>query len=62
MGDTKGGPLDVPRDLSREWLREPANPNGWPNSDVLKPWMNGIAVTLRAADKWIADFGWTMVR
>ena len=60
MGDTKGGPFDVPGDLAREWLREPANPNGRPNSEVLKPWMNGMAVTRRSADKWIVDFGWTM--
>ena len=60
MGDTKGGPFDVPGDLAREWLREPANPNGRPNSDVLKPWMNGMAVTRRPADKWIVDFGWEM--
>ena len=45
MGDTKGGPFDVPGDLAREWLREPANPNGRRNSDVLRPWMNGMAVT-----------------
>ena len=62
MGDTKGGPFDVPGDLAREWLQEPANPNGQPNSDVLRPWMNGMAVTRRPADKWIVDFGWTMVR
>ena len=62
MGDTKGGPFDVPGDLAREWLREPTNPNGRPNSDVLTPWMNGMSVTRRPADKWIVDFGWTMVR
>ena len=33
MGDTKDGPFDVPGDLAREWLREPANPNGRPNSE-----------------------------
>ncbi len=60
MGDTKGGPFDIPGDLARSWLREPSNPNGRPNSDVLKPWMNGMAVTRRSADKWIIDFGWTM--
>ena len=60
MGDTKGGPFDVPGDLAREWLREPANPNGRPNSDVLKPWMNGMAATRRSPDKWIVDFGWEM--
>ena len=62
MGDTKGGAFDVSGDTAREWLREPANPNGRPNSDVLKPWMNGMDVTRRLADKWIVDFGWTMAR
>ena len=60
MGDTKGGPFDVPGDLAREWLRGPANPNGQLNSDVLAPWMNGMAITRCPADKWIVDFGWTM--
>ena len=60
MGDTKGGPFDVAGDLAREWLQAPANPNGRPNSDVLAPWMNGIAVTRRPVDKWIVDFGLEM--
>ena len=60
MGDTKGGPFDISGDLAREWLLEPENPNGRPNSDVLKPWMNGMAITRRPADKWIIDFGFTM--
>ena len=62
MGDTKGGSFDVPGEQAQEWLREPANPNGRPNSDVLGPWMNGMDVTRRPADKWIVDFGWSMVR
>ena len=57
MGDTKGGPFDVPGDLAREWLRLPANPNGRPNADVLKPWVNGMDLTRRPAGKWIVDFG-----
>jgi type II restriction/modification system DNA methylase subunit YeeA len=61
MGDIKGGPFDIPGDLAREWLQEPANPNGRPNSDVLKPWANGMAITRRPTDKWIIDFGLTMV-
>ena len=60
MGDTKGGPFDVPGDLAREWLRLPANPNGRPNADVLKPWVNGMGLTRRPADKWIVDFRWSM--
>ena len=37
MGDTKGGPFDVPGDLAREWLRLPVNSNGQPNAEVLEP-------------------------
>ena len=61
MGDTKSGPFDVPGDLAREWLQLPANPNGRPNSDVLKPWINGMDLTRRPAGKWIVDFGWSML-
>ena len=60
MGDTKGGPFDIPGDLARKWLRLPANPNGRSNSEVLKPWVNGMDVTRRPAGKWIVDFGWSM--
>ncbi len=60
MGDTKGGAFDVPGELARQWLKAPLNPNGRPNSDVLKPWRNAMDVTRRSADKWIIDFGWTM--
>ena len=60
MGDTKGGAFDVPGELARAWLKEPLNPNGLPNSDVLKPWVNGLDLTRRPRDMWIVDFGWTM--
>ena len=60
MGDIKGGPFDVAGDLAREWLRLPENPNGRPNADVLKPWLNGMDVTRRPAGKWIIDFGFAM--
>jgi len=60
MGDTKGGAFDVPGELARTWLRAPLNANGRPNSDVLRPWVNGLDVTRRPRDMWIIDFGWTM--
>ncbi len=60
QGDIKRGPFDIPGGLAREWLRLPVNPNGRPNSDVLKPWVNGMDLTRRPADKWIIDFGDTM--
>ena len=60
MGDIKNGPFDIPGDLAREWLRRPANPNGRPNSDVLRPWVNGMDLTRRSSGKWIVDFGPSM--
>jgi type II restriction/modification system DNA methylase subunit YeeA len=60
MGDTKGGAFDVPGALARDWLALPLNPNGRPNADVLRPWVNGMDITRRPADKWIIDFGWEM--
>jgi type II restriction/modification system DNA methylase subunit YeeA len=55
MGDTKGGSFDVPGDLARQWLMLPLNPNGKSNAEVLRPWVNGMDITRRPADKWIID-------
>ena len=60
MGDTKGGAFDIQGELARKWLLLPLNPNGKPNRDVLKPWVNGMDISRRSADKWIIDFGWEM--
>ncbi|MGR0185420.1 class I SAM-dependent DNA methyltransferase [Azospirillum aestuarii] len=60
MGDTKGGAFDVPGQLARTWLTAPINPNGRSNTDILRPWVNGMDVTRRSAGKWIIDFGWEM--
>lgn len=60
MGDTKGGAFDIDGQTARSWLAQPLNPNGRPNSDVLKPWVNGMDIVRRPSDKWIIDFGWTM--
>jgi hypothetical protein len=56
MGDTKGGAFDIDDATAQSWLLAP-NPTGKPNSDVLVPWANGLAVTRRMAPMWIADFG-----
>ena len=56
-GIPKNGPFDIPGELAWQWLQLPANPNGQPNSDVLKPWINGMDITRRSAGKWIVDFG-----
>ena len=59
-GGYKRGSFDIPGALAREWLCLPTNPNGRPNADVLKPWINGMDVTRRPADKWVIDFGHEM--
>jgi len=57
MGDTKGGPFDVSEAVAEEMLKEPLNPNGRPNSDVVRPWLNGSDVAGRSRRMWIIDFG-----
>ena len=59
MGDTKGGPFDIPGGLARAMLRL-TNPDGRSNGDVVRPWANGLDVTRRPRDMWIIDFGTTM--
>ena len=60
LGVNKNGPFDIPGNLAREWLRLPANPNGRPNSEVLKPRVTGMDLSRRSADNWIVDFGSSM--
>ena len=60
LGVNKNGAFDIPGDLAREWLRLPANPNGRPNADVLKPRIVGRDIVQRSSDQWIIDFGSAM--
>ena len=55
IGTQKGGAFDVSGELARQWLTQP-NPNGRPNSDVIRPWANGMDITRRTSDCWIVDF------
>jgi len=56
LGIQKTGPFDLPGEVGRTWLGQP-NPNGRPNSDIVKPWFNGLDITRRQRDMWIVDFG-----
>ena len=56
IGTQKNGPFDISSDLARQWLLLP-NPHGRPNSDVLRPWANGMDLTRRYSGTWIIDFG-----
>lgn len=57
IGSTKKGKFEADQATARAWLAEPLNPNGRHNSDVVKPWINGLDVTRRPRDLWIVDFG-----
>lgn len=57
QGPVKVGPFEVEGWVAREWLSAPTNPGGKPNSDVLRPWINGKDITSRPSDTWIIDFG-----
>lgn len=59
QGSQKIGAFDIEGELARQWLSLP-NPNGRPNSDVLKPSWNGLDVARRPRDGWIIDFGTVM--
>ena len=60
LGVNKNGAFDIPGDVARDWLRHPANPNGRPNADVLKPRFVGMDLVRRSSDQWIVDFGSSM--
>jgi len=57
MGDTKGGAFDLSGEVARAMLAAKGNPNGRPNSDVVRPWVNGLDVTRRPRGMYIVDFG-----
>ena len=57
IGTQKSGPFDIGYETAREWLTRPSNPNGRPNSDVIRPWVNGRDITSRPQGHWIIDFG-----
>ena len=56
QGTKKGAAFDISRELAESWMFSP-NPHGRSNTDVLKPWMNGMDITRRPSDTWIIDFG-----
>jgi hypothetical protein len=55
MGVTKQGPFDIELRSAFSWLRSP-NPHGQPNSDVLRPYLNGMDITRRPRDAFLIDF------
>lgn len=56
LGVMKGGPFDITEDEARKMLSRPLNPNGRPNSDVVKQRLGGQDITGRNRHGWIIDF------
>ena len=56
-GGQKHGPFEIDGVTAREWLRTSGNPNGLPNADVLRRFVNATDIVRRMADSWVVDFG-----
>jgi hypothetical protein len=59
IGTQKGGPFDLTATEASLLLAAP-NPDGRPNADVVRPWMNGLDLTRRPRNLWIIDYGTDM--
>ncbi len=57
IGVQKSGPFDVSAEVAQTWLASPVNPNGRPNSDVVRPFTNALDIVRRPRERWIVDFG-----
>jgi len=55
MGSSKKAPFDIPESVAIQMIGQP-NPTGLPNSDVVRPWVNGQDITRRWSEFWIIDF------
>ncbi len=56
-GTKKDAPFDIDNATAQAMLASKGNPNGRPNRDVVKPWMNGSDIVRRPRNMWIIDFG-----
>lgn len=56
FGICLAGPFKVDTPTALQWLKESGNPNGRPNSDVVRPIYNGSDITRRWAGNWVVDF------
>ncbi len=56
LGIMKGGPFDLTDAQARVMLSAPLNPNGRPNSDVVKQRLIGRDVVQRSQGRWLIDF------
>jgi type II restriction/modification system DNA methylase subunit YeeA len=57
VGVILNGEFEVEGKLAREILASPINVNGRPNSEILRPSLNGDDFNGERPDKWVVDFG-----
>jgi len=57
VGVILNGPFDISSTLARNLLKRPLNVNARPNSDVIRPTLNGDDFNGIRPDKWVIDFG-----
>ncbi len=55
QGPVKVGSFEIDEVMARQMLATP-NPDGRPNADVVRPWVNGQDLTARLRNMWIIDF------
>ena len=55
-GPVKVGPFEIDGDVARAWIALP-NASGHANSDVLRPWVNGMDLVRKPRGMYIVDFG-----
>lgn len=56
IGIQKNGQFDVDYEVAKHWMLRPINPNGQPNTKVIRPIMSGRDITDRNRMRWIVDF------
>ena len=56
IGDMKKGKFEIDAETAAEMLNAAGNPNGRPNSDVVRSWVNALDITRRPRNMWIVDF------
>ena len=59
MGITQIGPFDITLETADAMLSQ-SNPNGKPNSEVIKRWVIGRDINQRSRNRWVIDFGLNM--
>jgi len=56
IGISTHGPFDLSQDAATKFLKIGGNPNQAPNSDVIRPYMNGQDITQRPEGRWVIAF------